>query len=74
MEKPCVEENEKVEFIQRYLQKGRTREELGVILGYKSWRSLDILMRRHGMKWDSKKNSYYREEEALDENPSDHYN
>ena len=73
MEKSPANENEKVAFIQKYLQSGRTREELGAILGYKSWRSLDILMRRHGMKWDSKKNSYYSEGESADGNTPGYY-
>lgn len=67
-EKLPVHENEKIAFIQRHLQTGRTREEVGNILGYKSWRGIDILMRRHGMKWDSKGNSYYSSSEASAEN------
>lgn len=68
MEKAASCENDRIAFIQRQLQAGRTREELGAILGYKGWRSLDILMRRHGMKWDSKRNSYYTVKEPTDEN------
>ncbi len=73
MEKPDRTENEKIAFIQKYLEAGRTREELGAILGYKSWRGLDILMRRHGMKWDSRRNSYYIVGESADENAPEYY-
>lgn len=62
--KSAFNENEKVTFIRNHLEAGKTREELAAILGYKSWRGLDILMRRHGMKWDSRKNSYYTAEET----------
>ncbi len=69
-EKAAVNENERVTFIQKHLQTGKTREELGAMLGYKSWRGLDILMRRHGMKWNSGENVYYIPRESADRNTS----
>jgi hypothetical protein len=50
---------EKCAFIQKSLKSGISREKLASMLGYKNWRSLDIYMRRQGMKWDSKDNTYY---------------
>jgi len=50
---------EKCEFIQKSLRSGISREKLASMLGYKNWRSLDIYMRRQGMKWSSKDNTYY---------------
>lgn len=68
MSKSAENTNEKADLIQKYLKTGTTREELGAILGYKSWRGLDIFMRRQGMKWDSRSNSYYSSMDAAGEN------
>jgi hypothetical protein len=48
----------KESFILNNLAKGKTREEIATLLGYKTWRSLDIYMRRTGAKWDSDQNTY----------------
>lgn len=44
--------------IQNCLANGKSREEIASLLGYKTWKSLDIYMRRTGAKWDSVQNTY----------------
>jgi len=58
-EKLSVSENDRIIFIRSSLESGKSREETASLLGYKNWRSLDIYMRRKGMKWDSRRNTYY---------------
>jgi hypothetical protein len=38
---------------------GETREETAKKFGYSNWKSMDIYMRRRGMKWDSRRYIYY---------------
>lgn len=52
-------ENQRATYIQNCLEKGLSREEISKTLGYKSWRGLDIYMRRKGMKWNSQNGKYY---------------
>lgn len=66
IEKSNLPEKEKLIFIQKSLKGGLSREEIASILGYKNWKSLDIYMRRQGMKWDSKRNTYYYTSESSD--------
>jgi len=51
--------HDKVELIQNALMAGKSREEAAKEFGYKSWKSLDIYMRRQGLKWDARRNTYY---------------
>jgi hypothetical protein len=57
--------HDKVELIQNALMKGKNREEAAKEFGYKSWKSLDIYMRRQGLKWDARSNTYYNPAESL---------
>jgi hypothetical protein len=45
--------------IQNALANGESREEVAKRLGYKSWKGLDIYMRRKGMMWNSRHKVYY---------------
>ena len=49
---------DKIPFILNSLACGKSRDEVASLLGYKTWRSLDIYMRRAGSRWDSKSNTY----------------
>ena len=40
------------------LLEGKTREELSESMGFASWKSLDVYMRRKGFAWDSVQNLY----------------
>lgn len=51
--------DEKFFIIQEAISNGKSREEIARELGYKTWKSLDIYMRRKGMKWDPKRSIYY---------------
>lgn len=50
-------------YIKNRLAEGGSREDIAQKLGYRNWRSLDIFMRRKGMKWDSRRNMYYSMED-----------
>ncbi len=50
-------------YIKNHLAEGGLREDIAQKLGYRNWRSLDIYMRRKGMKWDSRRNMYYSMED-----------
>jgi hypothetical protein len=50
--------------IQSAIASGETREDVAKRLGYKTWKGLDIYMRRKGMMWNSRQKVYY--------NPSDY--
>ena len=62
-------ENERFIYIKTCLAEGETREDISLKLGYRNWRSLDIFMRRQGMKWDSRRNRYYSTDDEY-ENPN----
>lgn len=49
---------DKIAYIQDSLRQGASREKIAEMMGYKTWRSLDIYMRRKGMKWDTRKKIY----------------
>lgn len=53
------EETDKVFYIQNQLNNGEARDNIAQKLGYSNWRSLDMYMRRKGMKWDSRERNYY---------------
>lgn len=59
--------DEKVQTVERYLSMGMNRSEIALKLGYGSWRSLDIFMRRSGMRWNGTLNKYLSEEELFSE-------
>ena len=54
---------EKLQYIFRELGKGTDREELAVELGYKSYKSMDIFVRRQGYTWDRNLQKYLLPEE-----------
>ena len=54
---------EKLQYIFRELDKGTDREELAVELGYKSYKSMDIFVRRQGYTWDRNLQKYLLPEE-----------
>lgn len=56
-------QNDKLTIIQQYLASGMNRGEVALKLGYSGWRSLDIYMRRNGMRWNGTFNKYINEEE-----------
>lgn len=62
--------DERVNEILSALERGRTREELAVLYGYSTWKSLDIYMRRRNFIWDAKMKTYIpahtRAEELLE--------
>lgn len=57
----------KVKLIQLELSGGKTREEVAKMFDYGSWRSLDIFMRRRGMRWNSTVGMYYMEKDTAPE-------
>src|SRR6056297_1541425 len=50
--------DEKVEYILQELEKGRSREDVASEYSYKSYKSLDIYLRRRGFRYDSEKGNY----------------
>ena len=54
---------EKLDYIFDELAKGKDREELAVELGYKSYKSMDIFVRRQGYTWDRNLQKYLLPEE-----------
>ncbi|WP_077369479.1 hypothetical protein [Anaerosalibacter sp. Marseille-P3206] len=54
-------------FILRSLAEGKTREEIAKILKHKSFRTLDMFMRRRGYKWDSEKQNYILESQKTND-------
>ena len=66
LEKASSPDKSRSSLILKWLKSGKTREETAAALGYKSWRGLDIFMRRQGMRWDSSRNTYYVPEETTD--------
>lgn len=56
-------QSDKLMTIQQFLASGMNRGEVALKLGYSGWRSLDIYMRRNGMRWNGTFNKYIDEEE-----------
>lgn len=50
--------DEKVQRILKGLKEGKSREELAVELGYSSYKSLDMYIRRRNFRWDKKQSTY----------------
>lgn len=65
-------DSEKAIYIQKNLSAGKNREEVAAMLGYKSWRCLDIYMRRSGCRWNSKKNIYEKLQESKPDCPDEY--
>lgn len=57
--------DDKVNTIIRGLTEGKTREELGQELGYKTYRSLDIYMTRKNWRWNSKIKNYEEDKSKI---------
>ncbi|MDS1029684.1 hypothetical protein RDV78_04080 [Bacillota bacterium LX-D] len=53
-------------FILKRLIEGKTRDEIASELGHKSYRTLDMYMRRHGYLWDNFKQTYVLKTAELD--------
>ncbi len=54
------------ESINQQLLLGRSREELAEAYGHKSWRSLDMYMRRNGYNWNGNRQVYELEGNSVD--------
>ena len=50
--------DEKVDLILKGLTEGRTREDLAEELNYKTYKSLDVFMRRRNWRWRSQSQIY----------------
>lgn len=53
-----VSNNERVHQIMDMLLEGISREKISEQFGYRTWKSLDVYMRRHGFSWDSQGRIY----------------
>ena len=58
-----MENQEKLDYIFSELDKGVDREELAVRLGYKTYKSMDMFVRRQGYTWDRRVGRYLLPEE-----------
>lgn len=58
-----IENQEKLDYIFSELDKGVDREELAVRLGYKTYKSMDMFVRRQGYTWDRRVGRYLLPEE-----------
>lgn len=65
-------ENDRLLYIKNCLAEGETREDIAQKLGYRNWKSLDIFMRRKGMKWDSRRQRYYSMDDEYDNPGNEH--
>lgn len=50
--------HDRIDQILKMLQAGLPREKIADQFGYRTWKSLDIYMRRHGFSWDSQRQIY----------------
>lgn len=51
--------------INQKLSTGVSREETSKEFGYKTWKSLDVFMRRRGFSWNAEKNVYMKNDTSL---------
>lgn len=51
--------NERVQHILNQLANGETREQIALQMGYKTFKSLDMYMRRRSFVWDMRRKTYY---------------
>lgn len=58
--------DEKVRQIIAQLKNGKTREKLAEEMGYNTYKSIDMYMRRKNFKWDSRKKNYVPDEDCRD--------
>lgn len=62
-EKKRTKTQERVQSILQLLSQGKTREDIALKYKMKTWKSIDMFMRRQGYRWDPDEGTYFPKEE-----------